>query len=329
MNKLQLTQIVTGIVERIKPRSSEYTGGYATVIVPELGDRQLSVPDNRGPFFVKAGELEPFFTDQPLSKSLQPTDEVVLEVTGVNGAMKVVACGLACFWKKAEEEISRRPIYRVLRDNRFQGQIMCASARGEVFFTGNLKELMAQHPRDGLRVSTVDKLAPVYKTGPATAMNRFEVKQNGADWVSCEDPRPFPMGKTYRVMYWQDGKSEQLAIGSALEINWQFERGDKDPLAKHSSPGESNGYLYFERYDQFIPKGETNHWVEVADPRPAPASKEKVREHEKDSPSAKFEARFAKGQAVAAAARANKPVAMPKRADKPFSTLLNSNAVCA
>jgi hypothetical protein len=49
---------------------------------------------------------------------------------------------------------------------------------------------------------------------------------------------------TFRLMYWKDGSDEELARDSALGINAKFSRGNKDPLAKYASKGESDGYLY-------------------------------------------------------------------------------------
>ena len=270
------TKIVVGYVERLKPRVNEFIGGFATVIIPELGDRQLAVTDCNGPLFIEAGSSTPVFRSEHWGKSPLPTDELVLEVAGVNESMKVVAWGYARFWKQAEAEIVRRPVYRVLRENRFHGQAMKKDLRSEVVFAGNFQELVAGHPRDGLRKSAKDPLAPVYKSGPSTALNRFEVKQNGFGWKPCEDPRPFPAGPIYRVMYWRDGQFRQLAIGTALQINWRFERGLEDPLAKYASSGEANGYLYFERQDSELKFAGTPKqawvvtWTEVGDPRPLP-----------------------------------------------------------
>jgi hypothetical protein len=78
-------------------------------------------------------------------------------------------------------------------------------------------------------------------------------------------------------MYWEAGNSRQLALGTALQINQKFPRGKNDPLAKYTTAGESNGYLYWERksvgykwvYDG--PSENVEVWVEMGDPRPAEA----------------------------------------------------------
>jgi len=283
--------IVVGFVMRFKARLNALCGGYGAVIVPELGDRQLTVSDKCGPLFIEAGDTEPVFVTDRWGKKPLPTDEVVLEVSGVNGDMKVVAWGYAQFWKQAEAEIARRPIFRVIRENRFQGQVMSGkirptgdSAREEVAFTGNLKQLIAECPRDGLLVSGTDKFAPKYQIGPITALNRFEVKRNGSDWHACSDPRPFPEGPIFRLMYWESGNFRQLALGTAPQINQKFPRGKNDPLAKYTTAGESNGYLYWERDESGAQYGrllevrtgkrlefQSAPWNEVGDPRPAEA----------------------------------------------------------
>jgi hypothetical protein len=223
--------------------------------------------------YVEAGQTTPIF-DGFLPKMPLPTDEVVMEVLEENNRKEVVAWGYARFWRKAENTISRRPRYRVTRENRFQGQMMKNEARKEIFFEGNLDELISLCPRDGLRISSVDKLAPVYKTGPVTAKHRFEVKQNGSDWTACDDPRPFPEGQMYRLTYWKEkGSLVQLAMGTALAIDAKFphtSRDQADPLLAYqnsTTAGESEGYLYWERYDASVPQGE-RPWTEVADPRP-------------------------------------------------------------
>ena len=259
-----MEKIVFGIVQRFKPTHGELSG-YATVIVPELG-RQLTASLDCGPFFIGAGESMPFWDiDRKLNIPRDGT-EVVMEVSEYTRSLRVVSWGYALYWRKAETEIARRPVYRVVRENRFKGQIMKSEARSEGVFTGNLKALVATHPRDGLRVSTKDQLAPTYKTGPVTAINRFEIRENGGDWKPCQDPRPFPVGAIYRLTYWESGHPEQLAMGTALEINFKFPCGDNDPLAKYENSG---GHLAWELNSSYVPGAELK-WVEVADPRPLP-----------------------------------------------------------
>lgn len=267
-------QIVFGFVERaFKQRTGQCFGGYATVLVPGI-DRQLSVSDETGPLSIIAGLTAPEFLRPPMKDLPLPSDELVMEVMhAAIGGMKVTRWGFAQSWREAENEISRRPLYRVLRENRFRGQIMKKEAQGEVFFEGSLEELVSLYPRDGHRVSCVDKLAPTYKTGPSTAKHRFEVRQDGAVWMPCDDPRPFPPGLIYRLTYWEHkGSLKQLAIGTALTINAKFPRdGKNDPLLAYrndTTRGEGQGYLYWERYEErMVPEGE-RPWTEVGDPRP-------------------------------------------------------------
>src|SRR3989344_7707313 len=131
-----MEKIVFGIVQRFKPTHGELSG-YATVIVPELG-RQLTASLDCGPFFIGAGESMPFWDiDRKLNIPRDGT-EVVMEVSEYTRSLRVVSWGYALYWRKAETEIARRPVYRVVRENRFKGQIMKSEARSEVVFIGIL-----------------------------------------------------------------------------------------------------------------------------------------------------------------------------------------------
>ncbi len=264
-----------GFVERIK-RATDYARGYVTIIVTELGDRQLTGLDETGPFCVEVGTTTPYFPRSKKERRLAvPGDEVILFTEEVCRQPKIQWWGFADAWRQAEAEIAARPIYRVIRDNRFKGQMMPGelratgdSARNEVVFTGNLQQLLAQGTRD-MRESTRDKFAPVYRTGPITARNAFEVKV-GSEWKPCDDPRPFPQGPIYRLMGRKGGKIIQLAAGTSLELNWKYERGPRDPLVQQAGALAEFDHLYWERYTAVVPQGES-HWTEVLDPRPQPA----------------------------------------------------------
>lgn len=257
-----ITRIVFGFVERVKSRRNELQDGYATVAIQ--GQPQLTAPLELGPRFIEAGVTTPTFTDRFVSGRISPTDEVVMEVTGLNGSSKVTAWGYAKYYRNAQADIARRSQYRVVRKNRFLGKL----SRGtEIVFTGNLQEL-ASYLRDSFKKSSSDPFAPNYVAGPTSAENHFEVKKFGdTEWKVCDDPRPFRTGPFYRLMHCDKaGKITQITHGTAHQINWQFPRTDRDSLNKKLSAGE---FIFWERRDTYFPKG-TSEWSECLDPRPLP-----------------------------------------------------------
>jgi hypothetical protein len=134
-----------------------------------------------------------------------------------------------------------------------------------------------------LEVSGVNGAMRVVRWGCAKAYQ--EAKQTIAS-------RP-----TFRLMYRKGDTMEELAQGSALEINQKFPRGNKDPLAKYlAEETKSGSYLYWLRREQVvITKGVTIGglcwlfqkpatviskeivWTETSDPRPMPVKINKTR----------------------------------------------------
>ena len=95
--------------------------------------------------------------------------------------------GYKRFWDAAARIIEERPIYRVMGENRFKGQVMPAERREEEIVVGTAEELQEQFPRGG----TNDPLGTEkpYRSGPCQRINRWFVWDK-SDWVACEDPRP-------------------------------------------------------------------------------------------------------------------------------------------
>jgi hypothetical protein len=290
----KVPQVLFGKVTQFNPNRNF---GIAVVDYSPSGGikRGFSLSTDNGPFSIGIDRNSSFPAFAKLSDVYPPVGaKVVLEVTGLNGSMKVSRWGCAEAYWEAEDELNARrgsideAIYRVIRDNRFMGKMMATRFRNQVVFEGTLREMETQSRRDGLPVSTTDKFAPVYENELFSTMNRFERKndQDGS-WTSCDDPRPFPAtGPVYRLMYWKDGIDTELAIGQALRINLKFPRGDKDPLAKYIT-GEANsgGYLYWLRQEPKTfgsdPKNSfastETVWVETSDPRPMPVKINKIR----------------------------------------------------
>jgi hypothetical protein len=267
-----MKKVLIGTVERTKIPLDKVSLAYASVLIPGMA-YQITAPAICGPCRVEAVKNRPVFVlRELLDFKIFPGDQIAVEINEMpGGRMKVVGWGMADDWNKAQRTIQLSPRFRVLRGNRFKGQIMAGAAYEEIVFQGTLKEAVKACPRDGLRESTQDKFAALYRTGPVSATHQFQISILGSDWLDCADPRPFPDGPKYRVMYWKDGKSKQLAYGTALQINWTCPRGENDPFEKYKSVGESNGYLYFEKHYPLADKGEPK-WSEVADPRPEPKS---------------------------------------------------------
>jgi len=323
-NEKSKTTILSGFVVQPLNRNR-----FGIVIVNDFAgtgkERSFGITDQSGPRFANGGASRPEFGCH-FKNGCDPlkTDAVILEVSGVNGDMKVVAWGYASDWQEAEKDIAFRPRYRVIGKNFFLGKELKKEINSRPVFEGNLFEMIAESPRDGQLESTVDKFAPVYRNELFTVRNRFEVLATDGTWKPCADPRSFPaIGPMYRLMY-QEGRSlRQLAIGRATEINLEFPRGDKDPLAKYiSMEATSGGYLYWQRRDNVVmgkleavgsvsllhrpitfARGKYT-WCETNDPRPLPAAA---------APAKKAEAIATK-----------RSVAMPKRTGKKLLTTVVS-----
>ena len=95
--------------------------------------------------------------------------------------------GYRRWWDVAAREIEARPIYRVMGENRFRGQVVPAERREEEVAVGTMEELQAKFPREmGNDPLRADK---PYHSGPCQRINRWFVWKDG-DWCLCEDPRP-------------------------------------------------------------------------------------------------------------------------------------------
>jgi hypothetical protein len=107
------TQMMVGYVVRFKPRQNELVGGFGTVIVPDLDDKELPISNKCGPFFVKQGKTAPEFIRERTLKAPLPTDELILEVSNLNGKREVLAYGYAVHWRKAESRIAAQTPVKV------------------------------------------------------------------------------------------------------------------------------------------------------------------------------------------------------------------------
>lgn len=97
--------------------------------------------------------------------------------------------GYKRYWDSALSEIKARPVYRVVGENRFKGQLMNGGVREEELAVGTVEELHAQFPR-GLVNDPLGTEQP-YRSGPCSRINRWQVWKD-VDFISCNDPRPKP-----------------------------------------------------------------------------------------------------------------------------------------
>lgn len=97
--------------------------------------------------------------------------------------------GYRRYWDSALSEIKARPVYRVVGENRFRGQLMKNGAREEEIAVGTLEELQTKFPR-GVANDPLGTGAP-YRSGPCQRINRWQVWRN-ADFAPCDDPRSKP-----------------------------------------------------------------------------------------------------------------------------------------
>jgi hypothetical protein len=257
--------VVVGYLARpFKARIDDFRGGFGSVVVPGYG-RELTISDEWGPVRIEAGASAPVFTDKFLLELPCPTDELALEITrDSSGNSRVVSWGSAREHGYAVKEIGMRTQYRIFRVDSMpdsQGGLRRQPKVG--IFLGNLQEMVAECPRDGLRVSRKDIFAGQYIVGPITAYHTFEYRKANGHWVECVDPRPFPEGQMYKLIHLKDGKEDCLAIGTLLKMNWMFPRGADDPLERIVGPKYQTDDLliWFCRRDGM-------EWTEVEDPRP-------------------------------------------------------------
>ena len=283
-------QVLFGTITQFK-RERNY--GIAVVDYSPSGGmkRGFSLSTDNGPFLIGIKPDSSFPVFAKLTDAYPPKGaKVVLEVSGVNGDMRVSRWGCAVTYWKTEAVIKSRrgsvseAVYRVIRDeDRFMGKKTSARLCNQVVFEGKLRQLEVESRRDGLPVSMTDKFAPTYMNELCTSHNRFIKRQAKGEWASCEDPRPFPAtGPIYRLVYrLKDETETELAIGQALRINLQFPRGKNDPLTKYiNDEAATGGYLYWLRQDSKTFSSDSKNrlvfseetiWVETNDPRPLPA----------------------------------------------------------
>lgn len=251
--------LVAYLFAPLKERINQFQGGYGTALVPGMDHRSFSLSDNTGPVFVEERLSGPAFTDRFMKKMPTPGDELILQVDS-NG--KVLSWGYNEFWAIIERRVAKRPQFRVMASESFLS--VAKSKHFKQVAIGHIGVIVGQCPRDGRKISLNDKFAPVYVNGPITVTNRFERMTPEGSWVPCEDPRPFPVGPKFRLMYNNQGAIGALKMGTALEINWEFPRGTNDPLVQYQS---SNTFTYWECYGESATGME---WCEVSDPRPEP-----------------------------------------------------------
>lgn len=141
---------------------------------------------------IRAGICEPEFSEEPSRAWPEKGEEIVLlpYEKPFCASMKPAAYrwGYARYYRRVEDEIKARPLYRIVGENRFKGQMMPNGSRETVVVEcATLEEILAQFPE--VRGSYGDRLGPIYRSGPCERLNRWLIWQE-ADWVSCDDPRP-------------------------------------------------------------------------------------------------------------------------------------------
>lgn len=182
--------VVFARVNMFRPNHEEPLAGFGFAKTAEGKDFFLPMSSCRK---VVAGSTAPEFSYEDWSQWPRFGDEVVilpdLRPPIPGKATRACRWGYRKYWDTALAEIKNRPVYRVVGENRFKGQLMNSNVREEELAIGTLEELQARFPR-GLANDPVgtDKL---YRSGPCQRINRWQVWKD-ANFVPCDDPRPKP-----------------------------------------------------------------------------------------------------------------------------------------
>lgn len=183
--------VVFAKVTMFRPNHEEPLAGFGFARTDDGKDFFLPMSSCRK---VVAGHTAPEFSYEDWKQWPRFGDEIVLlpdlrpPIPGK--ATRAGRWGYRKYWDTALAEIKNRPVYRVVGQNRFKGQVMKnAELREEEVAIGTLDELCARFPR-GVANDPVGTENP-YRSGPCQRINSWKIWKDG-NFVACEDPRPKP-----------------------------------------------------------------------------------------------------------------------------------------
>jgi hypothetical protein len=228
--------------------------GYAIL---NDGGRELYLKGDNGPLKVTLDENGVLFADvRKEHQKVNGGDQIAVYLGSEGPKTKITHWSMLDDWNAAQDYFNRLPVYRVLRDNIVNGE---TTRVNEVITQGNLGKIIRKFPRDGYAESAMDQIAPVYRIGPITARNRFEVK-DGGEWKKVSDPRPLPNDSVvYRLVHWKNDRPHILAEGSMFEMSCRFP-AESQELKKYERVIEGKDFVYWLRKTG-------DDWTEVGDPR--------------------------------------------------------------
>lgn|GEM_PF-3204783 len=142
---------------------------------------------------ILAGPTAPDFSFEEWGQWPRRGDEIVIlpdaKPAFAGKAPRAWRWGYRRYWDLALNQIKDRPMYRVVGENRFKGQVMRNGAREQEVAVGMMEELQAKFPR-GVANDPLGTEQP-YRSGPCSRLNRWFVFRD-AEFVPCDDPRPNP-----------------------------------------------------------------------------------------------------------------------------------------
>lgn len=211
--------VVCAKVTMFRPNHEEPLAGFGFAKTDDGKDFFLPMSTCRK---VVAGSTAPEFSYEDWKQWPRLGDEVIIAPDlrpPIPGKATRAGCwGYKKYWDAALAEIKNRPIYRVVGENRFKGQLMKNGAREEEVAVGTMEELQARFPR-GLANDPLGTEKP-YHSGPCQRINRWFVWKD-ADFVPCDDPRPTPnpvaLAACSREVKPESGNGAQTEMDRELE----------------------------------------------------------------------------------------------------------------
>jgi hypothetical protein len=177
-------------VTNFRPNHTESAKGFGFAKTAEGKDFYLPMWACRKVF---AGPTAPDFSFEEWQQWPHFNDEIVVLPdihSPRNGeAHRAWRWGYRRYWDLALNQIKDRPMYRVVGENRFKGQVMKNDIREEEVTVGTMEELQSKFPR-GVANDPLGTEQP-YRSGPCQRLNRWQIWKN-AEFVNCDDPRPNP-----------------------------------------------------------------------------------------------------------------------------------------
>lgn len=174
----KVPQVLFGTVTQFKP---ERCFGIAVVDYSKDGGikRGFSLSTQNGPFLIGTKTSSSFPEFIRLSEAYPPKGaEVVLEVSGLNGAMRVVRWGCAKAYQEAKQTITCRPTFRLM------------------YWKGGVDEELAQGSALGINAKF-----PRGDKDPLAKYIAEETKSGSYLYWQRQEPKDFTVGEKNRLIY--------------------------------------------------------------------------------------------------------------------------------